>query len=205
MGILVTISLTYFKVFFANSTSTFAAKHQSMKPLTTFAAIGFSIFCLYSCSAKLAPAGHFQSAPIVADGNTDDWQLPLRFSNADYTYSYNVTNDSKNIYICILSKDQDEQLRILRSGISIYFDAKDKKNKNTILEFPVRKPTEGSYNHNESGNTVDRRTMLDQLLLESNYYNTTGFANIENGQFDISNKKSGIQLGIKLSNDNALV
>jgi hypothetical protein len=176
-----------------------------MKPVSAFAALAFCIFSLYSCSSKLAPVGHFQSTAIVADGNTDDWQLPLRFSNAEYTYTYSVTNDNKNIYICILSKDPDEQLRILRSGISVYFDAKDKKNKNTILEFPVRKPVETGYNYNGSGTTVDRRERMSQLLLESNYYNTTGFAHIENGQFDISDKKADMQVAIKLNNDNALV
>jgi len=176
-----------------------------MKRVFVFTLVAFYIFSFYSCSSNLAPVGHFQSTAIVADGNTDDWQLPLRFSNAEYTYMYSVTNDNKNIYICILSKDADEQLRILRSGISIYFDAKDKKNKTTILEFPVKKPIESNYDYNSSSNTVDRRTRVNQLLLESNYYNTTGFTNIENGQFDISNTTTGIQAAIKLNNDNALV
>jgi hypothetical protein len=46
---------------------------------------------------------------------------------------------------------------------------------------------------------------MDQLLLKSNYYNTTGFANIENGQFDINDKKSNIQVAIKLHDDSTLV
>ena len=39
-----------------------------------------SVFTL-NCSPKLAPQGLFKSTPVVADGNADDWTLPLRFSN----------------------------------------------------------------------------------------------------------------------------
>ncbi len=48
--------------------------------------------------------GIYQSEAISIDGNMNDWILPLRFSNPDYTMHYSVTNDDKNIYICLYLK-----------------------------------------------------------------------------------------------------
>src|SRR5258708_2078855 len=92
-----------------------------------------------SCSHKLAPEGHYQTSPMVTDGKTDDWPMPLRFSNASYTLQYNVTNDDKALYVCVSSREAATQLRILRSGMTIRFDPKGEKNKTIGLYFPIRK------------------------------------------------------------------
>lgn len=166
-------------------------------------------FSIIACSPKLAPEGHFQQSEIIADGNTNDWTLPLRFSNEKYTYQYNVTNDNKNIYICILSKDFPTQIRILRSGMSIYFDPKGEKNKTMDLSFPLRKPEDPSNNYrNRNGYPItntDQKTEINELLLQSDYYGTTGFINIENGQFGVKNQtNNNMQVALKL-NDSVLV
>ncbi len=58
--------------------------------------VGLSaILFLFGCSHNLAPVGHYQSDPVTIDGNISDWVLPLRFSNAEYTMHYSVTNDAK--------------------------------------------------------------------------------------------------------------
>ena len=164
---------------------------------------------IIGCSPKLAPEGHFQQSEIIADGNINDWNLPLRFSNEKYTYQYNVTNDKKNIYICILSKDFPTQIRILKAGMNIYFDPKGEKNKTIDLSFPLRKPEDPSNTYrNRNGNPItntDQKTEINELLLQSDYYGTTGFLNIENGQFGVKNQtNNNIQVAVKLS-DSILV
>jgi hypothetical protein len=167
-----------------------------------------SVFAL-NCSHKLAPEGHFQTNPVVADGNTDDWTIPLRFSNEKYTYQYNVTNDNKNIYICILSRDYSTQRRILKAGLTVYFDPKGDKNKTINLSFPLRKPDDQVSNYrNRNGNPItntDTKSELSQLLIQSDYYSVSGFYNLENGQFGVSNDKNPIRVAIKLNNDSSLV
>src|SRR5258708_20056094 len=74
------------------------------------------------CTHKMAPDGHYQETPVMADGNTGDWSLPLRFSNESYALQYNVTNDNRNIYDCILSRDEATQLRMLSDSITINLD-----------------------------------------------------------------------------------
>ncbi|HXO74226.1 MAG TPA: hypothetical protein VN824_03325, partial [Puia sp.] len=155
-----------------------------------------------SCSHKLAPEGHYQSTPVTADGKTDDWQLPLRFSNSKYTFQYNVTNDDSNLYICVSSRETATQLRILRSGLTIWFDPKGEKNKTTGLYFPLRtEPDPEPYRNGNTGGSraagSDLNTHEAELLLHSNYYNTTGFPGIENGQFGVTDSKGPVQLAIK--------
>jgi hypothetical protein len=179
-----------------------------MKQRRVVPAMMISLVLYISCSPKLAPVGHYQETPVTADGNTDEWSLPLRFSNPQYTFQYSVTNDKKNIYICILSKDDATQLKMLRYGINIYFDSKGDKNKNIKLEFPVRKPEQIQNNYNNNGEPIRNsgtKLSKDQLLLQSDYYNTKGFANIENGQFSVGDPKNRIQVALKLHDDSTLV
>ncbi len=94
---------------------------------------------------------------------------------------------------------------MLRAGIDIYFDPKGEKNKNIDLEFPLRKAEQTSYNNGDPITPSHTRMSKDELLLQSDYYNTAGFANIENGQFAVADKKSSIQVALKLHDDSTLV
>jgi hypothetical protein len=164
------------------------------------------LLAMVGCSSKLMPEGHFQSKPVVVDGNIDDWGLPLRFSNAEYNMQYSVTNDNRNIYVCVYSKDESFKKRILKAGMSICFDPKGEKDKKMSLVFPVKKPDDPA--ENKEGNPIrysDNKTNEEQLISQSDYYNTIGFLNLENGQFDISYKQNNIQVAIRLNEDSSLV
>lgn len=152
-----------------------------------------------SCSSGLLPVGHYQEAAVVADGNTDDWELPLRFSNPQYTLQYNVTNDKENVYICIITKDDVMQKRILKGGMTVYFDPKGETSKKINIAFPVKKTDPDNQN---AGSAVSSET---SLILHSDYYNATGFANMENGLYSLSNTKNGIKIALKQGSDSSLV
>src|ERR1700761_5514070 len=135
-----------------------------------------------ACSPKLDPAGHYQDTPVTADGIPNEWKMPLRFSNSSYTVQYNVTNDDKNLYVAVSSEIDNTMLRILRSGMTLYFDTKGKKNRDISLHFPIQKQAEaGNYRGHPNANT-NRDTRKEELLLQSDYYNTNGFVGMENGQ-----------------------
>jgi hypothetical protein len=173
----------------------------------TFIVFGFScyIVLLSACSSALAPVGHYQDRTVVADGNADEWPMPLRFSNSEHTFQYSVTNDNRNVYICIQTSNEATVLRMLRSGITVYFDPKGEKNKSISLEFPVRKAPE---NVNNNGNPITETSVKnteDELLLQSNFFNTTGFVNFENGQYNVDDKTSEIKVAIKLHQDSSFV
>ena len=179
-----------------------------------------SIFA--SCGHNLAPLGHYQSTPVVADGQLNDWKQPLRFNYPNYPIQYNITSDEKALYICVATGDEETQLRMLRSGLTIWLDPKGEKNKTIGLFFPIRKQPEpsqyrsrGSYADGSGdyagrggtggGRAVNTGTRKAELLLQSNYYNTTGFLNMENGQFGITDTSSPIRLAIKNEDRDSLL
>ena len=165
------------------------------------------LLMFYGCSHSMAPVGHYQDTQVTADGNISDWTLPLKFTNDDYTMQYAVTNDKKNIYVCVYTKDDATQQRILKAGMTLYFDPRGEKNKEKSLVFPIRKVTATGNGHNNGDpiRNTDPVIEKNQYLLESNYYNTTGFSHIENGQFGINDSSSNIRLGIQLNRDSSLV
>ena len=165
-----------------------------------------AVFFHFSCSSKLAPPGRYQDSPIMVDGNLSDWGFPLRFSNPEYSMEYEVRNDKKNMYVCVYSKDVSFQKRILKSGMIIYFDPKGEKNKNISLVFPVKKPIDpAAQRNNEPIRYTEYMTEMNQLLHQSDYYNTTGMLNMDNGQYAVDSKINKIQLTIKLNADSSLV
>lgn len=194
--------MTYFSILFIISAPNIVAtkfyKMKSLRQLLLFSIVLTAI----SCSRNTAPQGHYQSTKIVADGNADEWQLPLRFTNTDYTLSYNITNDTKNVYLILITKDDVMQERILKSGVSIYFDRKGENSKNVSLTYPEKKayaPRNGKPIIPDS--TQSRRT----LIKESETYGVKGFYELEDGQFSVKDKRSKVQLGMSISLDSGLV
>ncbi len=163
---------------------------------------------LAACSHKLAPAGHYQRTPVIADGIPDEWSQPLRFSNESYSLQNNVTNDSKNIYVCVMSREERMMLRILRAGMTVYFDPKGEKNEGIGLHFPLQKQPDPTNSRNRNGEPITNSSSnawKEELLLQSDYYGTTGFANIENGQFGVTDTKSPIRVAIKINKWDSLL
>jgi hypothetical protein len=176
-------------------------------PATSLSFLLTITFCLAACSHKLAPLGHYQTTHVVADGIPDDWTLPLRFANATYTLQYNITNDSKNIYICALSRDEQTMIRILRAGITVYFDPKGLNGRDISLHYPLRKqPDPNIRNHNDEPLTNQNDTgWIHELLAQSDSYGTAGFSGIDNGQFAVSDSKSPIRVAIQLTHHDSLL
>jgi hypothetical protein len=163
--------------------------------------------CLASCSQKLAPLAHYQSTPVVADGLPDDWTLPLRLANASNTLQYNITNDTRNIYICALSHNETTILRMLRSGITVYFDPKGENARDISLHFPLRKQPDPNI-RDRNGEPLTSQSdsgWKEELLRQSDSYGTTGFSGIENGQFAVTDVKSPIRIAIRLTRHDSLL
>jgi len=176
-----------------------------MKAIRFILPFFFAAFLL-SCAHNDAPQGHYQTLPVAADGNISEWQLPLRFTNKDYTLSYNVTNDKKNIYIVMITNDDEMQHRILKSGVTIYFDAKGENNKNVSLSFPERKLSNTNpVPRNGKPILPDTLNNKHSLVQQADVYNVKGFFELEDGQFSVKDKRSKIQLGLKTTADSGLV
>ncbi|MFN8356459.1 MAG: hypothetical protein U0Y10_18530 [Spirosomataceae bacterium] len=65
-----------------------------------------------------------------SEGNTySDQQLQLR---------YHIENDNRMLYVVLETPNRATQLRMVRNGVKIYFDAKGKKSKSNYFNYPVR-------------------------------------------------------------------
>jgi hypothetical protein len=169
----------------------------------------YSGLSLASCSHKLAPEGHYQSAPVVADGVPNEWTLPLRFSDANYTLQYNVTNDNKNVYVCVISRNDQTMIHMLRAGITLYFDPKGDKSKDIALHFPLRKqPDPANFRNRNGGEPLTNSSdsgWRQELVRQSDDFGTAGFIGIENGQFAVGDQKCPIQVAIRLNNNDSIL
>jgi hypothetical protein len=157
------------------------------------------LFTLSNCSPKEYPLGNFQETRIVADGNSIDWNLPLRFGSEDGELQYNITNDNTNIYVSVATSDQSTQMRILRAGLSVYIDTKGKTNKSMGLSFPANDvlETAGNYKTRGMGGNKggDQINFKKQLLMDKDIFKTFGFINMDNRVYDVSDT-TAIKLGI---------
>ena len=95
---------------------------------------------------------------------------------------------------------------MLKSGMNIYFDSKGEKNKTCALIFPVKKTSEASDMASlNASHPADHPTTIAQLITQSDYYNTTGFTEMDNGQYDLKATQTDIRIAIKEDADSSLV
>ncbi len=157
-------------------------------------------FTLSNCSPKEYPLGNFQETPILADGNSVDWHLPLRFGSEDGALQYNITNDNNNIYVSVATSDPSTQMRMLRAGISVYVDTKGKTDKSMGISFPANEVSNmeriNNRERNSSANkTADQTHFKKQLLMDNDIYKTFGFINMDNRIYDVSDT-TALKVGI---------
>jgi hypothetical protein len=167
-------------------------------------------FLFANCSPKSFPEGNFQETPIVADGNSADWGLPLRFGTEDGALQYSITNDNQNIYISAATSNRATQMRILRSGIAFYMDVKGKKNKTMGVVIAANDMPLGPNNFaagkgkREFGKNKEGEDIKKQGLESVRSFSTIGFVNMENRTYDL--KENGIiKVGIDYDAYNNLV
>lgn len=85
------------------------------------------VFLFFSCTHSIYPSLSWQSNPVVVDGNMNEWSNPLRFYDYKSKINYSITNDRKNLYICLKISDVYTQFRIMEGGMECSIDTADKK------------------------------------------------------------------------------
>lgn len=164
----------------------------------------FLLNILTGCAHKTFPVGNYQTTPVIADGNLNEWVTPLRFASNGGQVSYNVTNDKENIYISLQTHDGATAIKILRAGVIIYIDPSAGQSKKTALSFPL--PTSApilAKNTSFNGQEPKVNEIREGLLLQANIFSTAGFINMENKVYDVSDK-SKIKVGILSGANNGL-
>ena len=174
-----------------------------MKRFSLIIPVFFLMALLVSCSHKEYPAGTFQDTPVVADGELGEWSLPLRFGSSTGLVQYNITNDNENIYISLQTHDEATAIRILRAGVNIYIDPEAGHSKKINLAFPLPLSAGFADTKNNNSGKTDRTEMKQSLLIQATAFKATGFQNMEDRMYDVSDK-SKIKVAIKSEPDNSL-
>lgn len=111
-----------------------------MKKLLNFLFVGF-VLLQSSCSNDIYE-GICRRDPVVVDGKSDDWMMPLRFSDSKTKLNYNVTNDNENLYFAFRLTDENMIRGFMQSGMQITIDKSGKKKMKpgyAVIRFPVQK------------------------------------------------------------------
>jgi hypothetical protein len=85
----------------------------------------------------------WQTTPLVIDGNDDDWVKPLRFNAQKEKLAYNITSDQENVYIQLTSKDEQTQEKIMKGGLTVWFNNRAEMNDERAAGISFPTGTEG--------------------------------------------------------------
>lgn len=73
---------------------------------------------------------------IVVDGKESEWSGSIYYLEKQ-KIGIGLQNDTANLYIIVKATDRNTQLQIMRRGLTIWLDAKGKKNKTLGIHYPI--------------------------------------------------------------------
>lgn len=173
-----------------------------------------SILALVSCAgsknaSQTEPAnnGSWQETPLYINGDDGDWSQALAYSDAKLEMNYSVSNDLENLYIRLITGNNETISRILYGGLTLYLNNHGVKD--IAGAAGISFPTGNMKNH--KGNLLNDRAEYRQnkrvAVNAVQDYSLFGFPSVKTQEnYDLSNENpEGIRLGIGLNNAGALV
>jgi hypothetical protein len=144
--------------------------------------------------------GTYQQSKITADGDLNDWELPLRFQSVIGGMQYAVTNDNDNIYVSLHTSDDGTQNKILKAGVDIYIDPTGGDDKTMDISFPLKGSANQANEFPQNSTSKDRKDNVktkQEMVMLSNTFNVSGFTTMENRLYDIKDS-SNIRVALKI-------
>jgi hypothetical protein len=74
----------------------------------------------------------------VADGEVNDWKMPLKYYDSEAHIQYNVKNNDSMLFICVRVPDYKFQMKIAKAGMSLFIDTTGKKKQNIVINYPIK-------------------------------------------------------------------
>jgi len=93
----------------------------------------------------------WKTGDIPIDGNPGKWGKSITYTQDDQ-FGLAVANDDKNLYLCVVSMDNQVNRQIMRAGFTVWFRHKETGGARVGIHFPIgRKNMEPpSMNHNSN-------------------------------------------------------
>jgi hypothetical protein len=79
---------------------------------------------------------------IVVDGKADEWQGALSFLEDEELF-VGFMNDQNNLYVCLRAGSERSPARLMRQGLTVWFDPAGGKNKALGINYPLEGPIGG--------------------------------------------------------------
>src|SRR5271157_5640040 len=146
--------------------------------------ICFTLFILglfSSCSHSVYDSLDWQSNKVTVDGKITEWSNPLRFYNDKSKVNYTITNDRRNLYVCMKISDITAQIKILRGGMEFRIDTLGKTSYPIALIYPIANHQMNMRNRGESQSErnpkerPEHSSMAQNLLLQAKELELVGF------------------------------
>lgn len=156
--------------------------------------------------AQESPASAWTNGHVVVDGNASEWKLPLKYyDNATHLF-FALQNDSNNLYLCLQSKDEINQVKILNGGMRITLSNKINGKHKSTISFPLphkhQTKSDGSSSEVTPDPLAPHESRHALFLATDTTMELKGFANT-NGILSIRNS-SGIEAAINFDAANTL-
>ncbi|MDD5156062.1 MAG: hypothetical protein PHF11_06255 [Candidatus Omnitrophica bacterium] len=95
-------------------------------------------FCAGLCGCgRLRLESNWRGQPLIIDGKYSDWPGAASYYYESQKAVINLLNDSDYLYICLITRDRQLELRLMESGFTAWFDPADKRKKAFGIRFPV--------------------------------------------------------------------
>ncbi len=129
--------------------------------------------------------GKWRSAPLKVDGKADIAVDSLSNFNENTGFSFEISNDEKNLYMAIKSHNKTNLNKILNKGITFSVNTEGKKKPGASILFPVLEPA-GQQLANKPNSSPDE-AMRKQTLSRIRQFKVAGFAEILDGPISLQN------------------
>lgn len=99
-----------------------------------------------------------------------------RFYDAESKVRYHVSNDAENLYITLNTAEPASILKIMRTGLWIYFDVEGKKHRNVFVQYPLMDAEGATFNEEDEENNPMQNPLrlqheIEELRMEAIYNN----------------------------------
>lgn len=136
------------------------------------------VFMLWSCASREYSISSWQQTPPAIDGKPSEWMIPLRFYDVNTKLQYMVSNDRKNLYICLRSADDKTTANIMQYGLQLYLDTTGHHKKLSGIRFPLSHSERSADKEGKEGEVKHSRK---RLMQENSQMDVYGFKPAYNG------------------------
>lgn len=139
------------------------------------------------------------SKPIVSSLSTNKLKSDTyNYYEDNSKVSYQVFNDEDNLYINLRTSDKMTIIKIIKSGLSIYFDETGKKSKNVVVEYPLHNKN-FNFSQLRPKNGTSGRPNFDITQLIKSIPNSAIFKKGENiDRFNLELNSTNISIGLEV-------